>query len=83
MIDRFKFCKRFRLTFREQLKGREYSCDEKDGKGLSGLEACASSLSKTVTGQDILDDFGYVWKRRAHVNNTTESIAVAYRMKPL
>lgn len=41
-----------------QFSGREYSCDNATGKGLSGLEECAEGGTGTVTGQNILDEFG-------------------------
>ncbi|CAB1099125.1 ABC [Ectocarpus sp. CCAP 1310/34] len=49
-----------------EFHGREYSCENATGKGLSGLDACAANGSGTVTGQDILDEFGFsdvnVWQ---------------------
>eukprot|EP00752_Nemacystus_decipiens_P017531 g15711.t1 len=46
--------------------GREYSCENATGKGLSGLSECAEGGTGIVTGQDILDEFGFsdvnVWR---------------------
>eukprot|EP00904_Undaria_pinnatifida_P003908 jgi/Undpi1/13518/HiC_scaffold_8.g03177.m1 len=39
--------------------GREFACDGATGRGLSGLAACASGGSGIISGQDILDEFGF------------------------
>ncbi|CAM9153959.1 unnamed protein product [Scytosiphon promiscuus] len=49
-----------------EFHGREFSCDDATGKGLSGLDECGGDGSGIVTGQDILDEFGFsdvnVWQ---------------------
>lgn len=39
--------------------GREYACDGAAGRGLSGLEECAVGGSGIISGQDILEEFGF------------------------
>eukprot|EP00903_Cladosiphon_okamuranus_P006188 g6085.t1 len=46
--------------------GREFPCEDTTGKGLSGLEQCAEGGTGIVTGQTILEEFGFpdvnVWQ---------------------
>lgn len=47
----------FGALLTNEFKGQEYSCDNAQGRGLSGLASC--SESGIVTGEEILDELGF------------------------
>lgn len=45
------------LTTGKQFKGRKYSCEDAEGRGLTGMPGCEDGY-EMVDGQVILDELG-------------------------